>query len=137
MMAGIRGRDTKPELLLRHALHRQGMRFRLHRRDLPGRPDIVMPKARLAVFVHGCFWHRHPGCRKATTPKSNSKFWARKFSDNRSRDERNIDALVNLGWRVAIVWECALDSRVHAEDVASSIRNLVHSEGEVLFAEFG
>jgi len=108
MMAGIRGKDTKPELGLRRALHRLGFRFRLHAKGLPGRPDIILPKHSAAIFVHGCFWHRHAGCRYATKPKSRTRFWNKKFKGNMERDLRNRAALETAGWRVAIVWECTL-----------------------------
>ena len=108
MMAGIRGRDTAPELALRRALHRAGFRFKLHATGLPGRPDLVLPKWRAAVLVHGCFWHRHAGCRYATNPATRPEFWDAKFAGNVERDGRNHDALLALGWRVATVWECAL-----------------------------
>ena len=106
MMAGIKCRDTKPELVVRRIAHRLGLRFRLHRKDLPGRPDLVFPRRRLAVFVHGCFWHRHDGCRYAYTPKSRVGFWTRKFAENVARDRRNEEALRDLGWRVLVIWEC-------------------------------
>ena len=109
-MSRIRGRNTQPELAVRSALHRAGYRFRLHRKDLPGRPDIVLPKHRTVVFVHGCFWHRHPGCRFAYTPKSRVAFWQKKFDDNVARDRRNVRALRALGWRVITVWECQTGS---------------------------
>ena len=105
-MSHIRGRDTKPEMLVRSLLHRLGYRFRLHRRDLPGRPDIVLPKWKTAVFVHGCFWHRHPGCRFAYTPKSRADFWQKKFRDNVERDAKSVAALEEAGWKTLIVWEC-------------------------------
>lgn len=108
MMSGIGGRDTSPELIVRSHLHRAGLRFSLHARDLPGRPDLVLPKWNAVVFVHGCFWHRHPGCQFAATPKSNRAFWTTKFEANVARDERNIRELRRLGWRVRVVWECAL-----------------------------
>jgi DNA mismatch endonuclease (patch repair protein) len=108
MMAGIRGKDTRPELALRSALFAAGFRYRLHERGLPGSPDLVFPKYRAALFVHGCFWHRHEGCRYATSPKTNGEFWHRKFEGNVSRDARNVALLGERGWRVAIVWECAL-----------------------------
>lgn len=107
-MAQIRCADTRPEIQVRSMLHRCGFRFRLHRRDLPGRPDIVLPKFRVAIFVHGCFWHRHPGCRFAYTPKSRQGFWAAKFQANVARDERTASRLKELGWKVAVVWECEL-----------------------------
>jgi DNA mismatch endonuclease (patch repair protein) len=105
-MSRIRGRNTSVELSVRSVLHNLGFRFRLHRNDLPGRPDIVLPKHRTVVFVHGCFWHRHPGCGNATTPSSNSKFWKSKFEENVARDRRNIATLRRKGWRVRVVWEC-------------------------------
>ncbi|WP_243375133.1 very short patch repair endonuclease [Sandarakinorhabdus cyanobacteriorum] len=107
-MAGIKGRNTKPEMLVRKALHAEGFRFRLHDRRLPGTPDIVLPKWRAVVFVHGCFWHRHEGCRYATTPVSNGEFWQRKFNQNISRDHQNAQRLVDIGWRVTTIWECEL-----------------------------
>lgn len=109
-MSRIRGRDTLPERAVRSALHRAGYRFRLHRKDLPGRPDIVLPKHSIVVFVHGCFWHRHPGCRFAYTPKSRITFWQQKFDGNVERDRRNVRALRALGWRVITVWECQIGS---------------------------
>lgn len=105
-MSRIRSRDTKPEKLVRSLLHRLGYRFRLHRKDLPGKPDVVLPKYAAAVFVHGCFWHRHPGCRFAYTPKSRTRFWEEKFSGNVARDRRNRKELEGLGWTVLTVWEC-------------------------------
>lgn len=108
MMAGIRGRNTKPELVVRSLLHREGCRFRLHESALPGRPDIVMKRRRTVVFVHGCYWHRHTHCRNATLPKTNREFWLRKLQSNVRRDRRNVRDLLNDGWRVLIVWECAV-----------------------------
>lgn len=108
MMSGIRGKNTRPELLVRKFLHAHGFRFRLHRKDLPGNPDIVLPKLKTCIFVHGCFWHRHPGCRYATMPKTRTEFWAEKFSKNVARDARSILALRQLGWRAIIIWECQL-----------------------------
>jgi DNA mismatch endonuclease (patch repair protein) len=110
MMSRIRGKDTQPELTLRKLLHASGFRFRVHGGDLPGRPDVVLPRRRAAVFVHGCFWHRHEGCKFATTPRSNSEFWNAKFLRTKSRDRDAIESLVRLGWRVAVIWECALDA---------------------------
>lgn len=105
-MSGIRSRDTKPELAVRRHLHAQGLRYRLHARELPGRPDIVLPRHRTVVFVHGCFWHRHEGCRFAYTPKSREEFWKAKLDGNAARDERDQQRLGKLGWRVEVVWEC-------------------------------
>ena len=110
MMSGIKGRDTKPELYVRRRIHAAGYRFRLHRRDLPGRPDIVMSRHRMAVFVNGCFWHRHRGCRFATTPKANATFWLDKLEGTVARDGRNHEALAAAGWQVVVVWECDLDA---------------------------
>lgn len=108
MMAGIRGKDTKPELILRRALHARGYRFRLHSKNVPGRPDLVFPKHRAVVFVHGCFWHRHANCRFATTPSTRPEFWQKKFESNVARDSAVAATLRGRGWRVATVWECAL-----------------------------
>lgn len=108
MMSRIRGRNTRPEVALRKALHRRGFRFRLNAKKLPGSPDIVLPKWKTVLFVHGCYWHRHPGCRKATTPSSNAEFWTEKFRQNVERDARNIRDLREAGWRVGVVWECAI-----------------------------
>lgn len=107
-MSRIRNRDTKPELLLRSRLHRAGLRFRVHRRDLPGSPDIVLPKYSTVIFVHGCYWHRHKGCKNATTPSTRTDFWEAKFADNLRRDEQNIQALKDAGWQPLVVWECEL-----------------------------
>ena len=107
-MSRIKGWITKPEIIVRSMLHRMGYRFRLHRKDLPGKPDIVLPKHNTVIFVHGCFWHRHPGCRYATTPKSNTEFWQKKFDRNVARDKQNQATLKATGWRVLVVWECEL-----------------------------
>ena len=108
-MSRIGSRDTTPELLVRSTLHRAGYRFRLHSKQLPGRPDIVLPKYRTVVFVHGCFWHRHSRCRFAYTPKSRVAFWREKFASNVERDRRNARELRSLGWKVVTVWECQAD----------------------------
>ena len=106
LMAGIRSRDTAPELVVRRIAYRMGLRFRLHRKDLPGQPDLVFPKHRLAVFVHGCFWHQHEACRYAHIPKSRTEYWKDKFNRNVARDRRNEQALRTLGWDVLVIWEC-------------------------------
>jgi DNA mismatch endonuclease (patch repair protein) len=111
MMAGIKGSHTRPERELRRALHALGFRFRLHCRDLPGRPDLVLPKWNAAIFVHGCFWHRHEGCRYCTTPATRPEFWQKKFDSNVERDGRNLSALRLAGWRTCTVWECALGGK--------------------------
>lgn len=108
IMRAIRSRDTSPERMVRSMLHTRGFRFRLHVRTLPGSPDIVLPKYRAAIFIHGCFWHRHTGCVRASTPKANANFWKQKFLNNVARDRRNLRLLKKQGWRVATIWECAL-----------------------------
>lgn len=108
MMAGIRGKDTKPELALRRFLHARGFRYRLHTKNILGSPDIVLPKFNAVIFVHGCFWHRHTGCRYASAPSTRSEFWTAKFAANVMRDTSVRLALCKAGWRVATVWECAL-----------------------------
>lgn len=105
-MSRIKGANTKPEVRVRSVLHRMGYRFRLHRKDLPGKPDIVLPKYETVIFVHGCFWHRHPDCRFAYTPKSRVAFWKKKFQRNVERHEEVEQELEDLGWRVIVVWEC-------------------------------
>lgn len=120
LMARVRQRDTKPEILVRRAIHASGYRFRLQRRDLPGRPDIVLPKYKLIIFVHGCFWHRHPGCRLESTPKTRVNVWTAKFAANVIRDKHVIEDLRRLGWRVAIVWECETRS-VHLKEAAEQL----------------
>lgn len=106
LMSRIRGKDTGPEMAVRRQAHALGFRFRLHRRDLPGSPDLVFASARKAIFVHGCYWHRHEGCRYAYSPKSNTAFWQSKFDANVSRDQRVSKALEELGWEVLVIWEC-------------------------------
>ena len=108
MMAANRRKDTGPEMLVRRHLHAQGLRFRIDVRKLPGSPDLVLARHRAAIFVHGCYWHRHQGCRFAATPKSNQEFWTTKFAQNVERDERAIASLLHKGWRVGVIWECAL-----------------------------
>ena len=108
MMAGIGSKNTKPELLLRRALHALGLRFRLHNRRLPGTPDLVFRRFGAVCFVHGCFWHRHADCAYAYTPSTRKDFWAAKFASNMERDRQNRCELLEAGWRVAVVWECEL-----------------------------
>ena len=126
VMAKVKGRDTGPEKRLRSLLFRQGFRFRLHKADLPGTPDIVLPRYRTVVFVHGCFWHRHAGCRRASTPASNVAYWERKFRRTVERDAAVAAALEALGWRVVVVWECELstlekDCRVLTDNIRQGI----------------
>ncbi|MGJ4802922.1 very short patch repair endonuclease [Luteimonas sp. SDU82] len=106
MMSGIRSSNTQPELVVRSTAHRMGLRFRLHRRMLPGSPDLVLPRWNLAIFVHGCFWHRHGGCRLCAEPKTRSEFWQAKFKANVARDREAVKRLKALGWRVEVIWEC-------------------------------
>lgn len=124
----IRARDTKPELIVRRALHAAGLRFRLHSKDLPGKPDIIFRRKRLAIFVHGCFWHRHPdpNCKRARLPKSRQDFWEPKLNGNRSRDEAVTARLQDRGWRVIEIWECQL----HQDHLAELV-NVVRSVGGV------
>lgn len=110
LMSRVRGKNTSPEMRVRRAAHAMGSRFRLHRKNLPGKPDLVFAKHRVAMFVHGCFWHRHAGCTKASTPKSQVEFWQRKFDANVTRDERVEAELLALGWRVVTLWECETKS---------------------------
>lgn len=106
-MQAVRGSDTKPELAVRKLLHRFGYRFRLRRSDLPGKPDLVLPRYKLAIFVHGCFWHRHD-CKRATMPKTRIEFWEAKLLANVERDAQVIQALADLGWRSVVIWECEI-----------------------------
>jgi len=108
-MSRIRSRNTRPELKVRRILHKLGYRFRLHRKDLPGRPDVVLPKHRVAIFINGCFWHRHVGCREASRPKSNTLYWETKLNRNVERDSRNHELLGIQNWKVVIFWECELE----------------------------
>ena len=106
-MSRIRGKNTRPEMTIRQWLWKNGYRYRLHRKDLAGKPDIVLPRYKAVILVHGCFWHRH-GCKATTTPASRTEFWLTKFQENVNRDKRNIRDLVNKGWRVMVIWECTL-----------------------------
>ena len=108
-MSRIKSKDTAPEKRVRSALHRAGFRFRLHVKDLPGKPDIVLPKYKTVIFVHGCFWHQHKGCSNATIPSTNQAFWQEKFKRNVERDKREQAELKKLGWKVIIIWECKVD----------------------------
>lgn len=122
-MRAVRSRDTKPELAVRRLLHRLGYRFRLRRTDLPGTPDLVLPRFKLAVFVHGCFWHRHD-CKRGTIPKTRAAFWEAKLSANAERDARVIKALEELGWRSLVIWECEIrSSDVIAARMAAATEN--------------
>lgn len=107
-MSRIKGKNTKPEVLVRSFLHRNGFRFRLHHKDLPGSPDIVLRKYNTVIFVHGCFWHRHSGCPYTTSPKTRKEFWENKFKENTKRDAGNIQKLQAAGWKIIVIWECEL-----------------------------
>ena len=134
MMSGIGGRNTKPEIVVRKALFAAGFRFRLHRKDLPGRPDVVLPGRRIAVFVHGCFWHAHRGCRYAKTPASRREFWEAKLATNVERDARAMDALLSAGWRVLVIWECATRSVETREALPELLRRWI--DGSEVSGEF-
>lgn len=133
-MSRIRGANTTPEIRVRKLLHGMGFRFRLHRKDLPGSPDIVLPKHKTVILVHGCFWHRHEGCRYAYTPKSREFFWVQKFADNVERDRSQERALRALGWQVAVVWECQTK---HQSTLTASILQTLrqHATDQMLQSE--
>lgn len=119
-MSRIKGKDTKPEMKVRSYLFRQGFRFRKNDKRYPGKPDIVLPMYKTVVFVHGCFWHRHAGCKDATTPKTRTEFWMEKLSKNVANDRKNVDALKELGFKVIIVWECEIE-----KEFASTMDRLI------------
>jgi DNA mismatch endonuclease (patch repair protein) len=124
MMSQVRSKGTAPELALRSSLHSAGFRFRLHRKDLPGKPDIVLPKYKRVIFVHGCFWHHHEGCSKSKMPKTNVEFWQNKITANIRRDKTNQDDLAKLGWQVLVVWECDIKKNVceASKQIESSLK---------------
>ena len=145
-MARVRGKNTKPELLVRRALHLAGLRFRLHARELPGRPDIVFRRKRIAIFVHGCFWHRHddPDCKLARLPKSRQEFWGPKLAANADRDRRDVALLNEAGWTVETVWECQLKGKdplaagvSRVRDTPSARRSLRNANGELKGRDIG
>lgn len=111
IMSRVSGRNTKPEIVVRSLLHNLGYRFRLHRKDLPGKPDIILPKHKKAIFVHGCFWHGHTGCSRSKRPSTNKEFWCEKLDKNIERDKETVDALRTLGWDVLIVWTCEVKDK--------------------------
>jgi len=126
LMSQVRGKNTRPEERVRSLLHHMGFRFRLHRKDLPGTPDVVLPRYRTVIFVHGCFWHRHPGCKKASMPQTNREFWEKKLARNVERDAEVIRELTRTGWRVLVVWECELKN--HEALSARLLHELTHGE---------
>lgn len=125
-MSRIKGKDTKPELIVRSILHSMGYRYRLHQKNLPGKPDLVFKKYRTVIFVHGCFWHRHDGCRYAYNPKSRMKFWREKFKATVERDRKKAAELRSAGWKVIVVWECELNK--NAQTVVHKIREGLKGE---------
>lgn len=131
-MSRIRSKDTKPEIALRKALHKLGLRYRLHSKNIEGTPDVAIKKYSVAIFVNGCFWHRHEGCSIATTPKSNTKFWQEKFRRNVERDEKNTRSLQMKGWKVFTVWECELSTISKAESTASDLYAKITKKPELL-----
>ena len=135
MMAAIGSRNSVPEVALRKALFARGLRYRLHARSLPGTPDIVFPRFQAVCFVHGCFWHRHSGCRYATAPATRQQFWEAKFLANVKRDKRNQVELLDSGWRVAIVWECALRGQGRAES-AHQLDRWLHGSDSMFETHF-
>ena len=135
MMSGIRGKDTKPEITVRKGLHARGFRYRLHDKTVAGKPDLILPRYRAAIFVHGCFWHQH-GCHLFKMPSTRREFWMEKLAANRKRDAKVRTALLNSGWRILTIWECALKGRTRLEfsdviDVASAWITGQEIEGEV------
>ena len=132
LMSRVRHSGTKPEQAVRSMLHKMGFRFRLNRRDLPGTPDIILPNYRTVIFVHGCFWHRHPNCNLATMPKQNADFWREKFERNMIRDAQKVNDLEALGWRVKIVWECETSN---TKELMDGLLVLLESEKPALLNE--
>ncbi|MCW8207916.1 DNA mismatch endonuclease Vsr [Verminephrobacter aporrectodeae subsp. tuberculatae] len=130
MMSGIRSRNSLPEMWVRRLLHASGYRFRLHRRDLPGTPDIVMPGRKIAIFVHGCFWHSHHGCRFVKMPATRTDFWKTKLAANVERDRRSMEELRELGWRVLCVWECTLRGAETAAGLQDGLRHWIESDSQ-------
>lgn len=125
-MSRVRGKDSNPEMKLRRLIHAMGYRYRLHVNKLPGKPDLVFPSRRAVIFMHGCFWHRHTGCKLARMPKSRIDFWRVKLESNRVRDQRHQQQLLELGWDVLVVWECQLG---HLESVKELVKVFLHGKG--------
>lgn len=127
-MSKIKGKNTKPEMIVRSTCHDLGLRYRLHRKDLPGTPDLVFPKYQLCLFVHGCFWHRHPGCKYAYTPKSRLDFWLPKLAKNVERDAKALRELETAGWRVSIIWECQTKYR---DALRAEIKKMINPKFDI------
>ena len=139
MMSGIGGKDTRPELMVRRALHSRGFRFGQRKQGLPGRPDVVLPRWKVAIFVHGCFWHWH-GCHLSKVPSSNRTFWQAKLEGNQDRDSRAEMTLITMGWRVAMIWECSLRGRVpmaRFESVMDDLARWIREQPTTLAFETG
>ncbi|MCX5807225.1 MAG: very short patch repair endonuclease [Proteobacteria bacterium] len=140
-MSRIKSGDTKPEKVVRSLLHLMGYRYRLHCKDLPGKPDIMLPKYKTVIFVHGCFWHRHSGCKNATTPKTNTEFWEKKFFGNIVRDRQKQSDLELLGWNVIIVWECETEKSLEnlalklQESILHPLLQTANNEDMLMVAE--
>jgi len=132
MMANIKGKNTKPQITIRSLLHQQGFRFRIHDKSLPGTPDIVLKKYNAVIFVHGCYWHRHLNCKLASTPKQNETFWRKKFNANTCRDGIVYFKLKQLGWRVAIIWECAIRDKVNLPEYLDTLIIWLKSDYEYI-----
>ena len=130
-MAAVKGKDTKPEMIVRKYLFSQGLRFRVQVRKLPGTPDIVLPKYKTAIFVNGCFWHGHEGCKYFRLPKSNVEFWKEKIERNIERDRESMQALLDLGWKVIRVWECELRNKANREVTLNKIYNSITSADRI------
>lgn len=135
MMSGIRGKNTRPELAIRKFLFASGFRFRLHRKDLPGKPDVTLPRHRVAILVHGCFWHGHEGCKSFRIPASNTDFWKDKISGNKIRDRKAVDALLANGWRVAVIWECAIRNPASWASLCKDLPSWIRT-GQETFREY-
>ena len=121
-MSAIKSKNTKPEIKVRKILHSMGYRFRLHSKNLPGSPDIVLPKYKTVIFVHGCFWHRHENCKYASTPKTRQEFWNKKFNENILRDKKNLEILSSLGWKIIIIWECEIrNKKINLEQIFKNV----------------
>ena len=132
MMSNIKDKNTKPEITIRSLIHNLGFRFRLHDKYLPGKPDIVLKKYKVVIFIHGCYWHRHENCKLASTPKQNAEFWQNKFEDNVRRDGEVYFQLKTLGWRTAVIWECSIRDKQNLPDSIDLLASWIKSDSEYL-----